>query len=248
MPNFPGTRRALRPGISGSGAASTFSPDSIPSLLRWYKADAITGLNDTDPVSTWPDSSGLALDATQTGADRPTYRTNIVNGKPVVHFPGWDLVNGPHMVMPTLSGVLTMIFVVRATGAGLTGGYKPLIGSTAGFPAFHGGVGTEVIGGPGQSDMGLNDGTAFVNNVVAVPTAINKPAIFKSLVFQPNVAIASGGWAAMNRITRDGYLGEALNDRVWEGDYAEIIAYSTTLTGTELAQMHSYLSAKYALI
>jgi hypothetical protein len=41
---------------------------------------------DGDPVSRWVDSSGWGHNATQTGTARPTFKTNVINGKPVVRF------------------------------------------------------------------------------------------------------------------------------------------------------------------
>ena len=56
---------------------------------HWLRADAITGLNDGDPVSTWiPQVYGN--DAIQTGINRPLYKAGILNGKPVVRFDGTD--------------------------------------------------------------------------------------------------------------------------------------------------------------
>ena len=66
------------------------SPDKVAGLKLWLKADAITGLSDGGPVSAWGDSSGSGLDVTQSGTARPTYKTNILNGKPVVRFDGID--------------------------------------------------------------------------------------------------------------------------------------------------------------
>jgi hypothetical protein len=54
------------------------------------KADA-QALNDDDAVSTWTDSSGNGNDATQgTGSAKPTFKTNILNGEPVIRFDGGD--------------------------------------------------------------------------------------------------------------------------------------------------------------
>jgi len=48
-------------------------------------------LSDNDAVATWADESGLGNDATQaTAGSRPTYKTNILNGNPVVRFDGTD--------------------------------------------------------------------------------------------------------------------------------------------------------------
>src|SRR5687767_7057806 len=76
---------------SGSGGTPAFDPSTIAGLQLWLKADAITGLSDADPVTTWEDSHTSNHDATQaTGAAKPIYKTGIVNGKPVVRFDGVD--------------------------------------------------------------------------------------------------------------------------------------------------------------
>ena len=41
-----------------SGWNSGDTPDQISGLRMWLKADAITGKNDNDTISTWDDSSG----------------------------------------------------------------------------------------------------------------------------------------------------------------------------------------------
>src|SRR5262247_3533304 len=71
----------------GGGRAS-----GIPTsgLEMWLKADAITGLVDNDPISTWADSSVNGRNATQSGTARPTYKVNIINGLPVARFDGAD--------------------------------------------------------------------------------------------------------------------------------------------------------------
>ncbi len=89
--------RPLRPGMFGlpwgwpTPRRGGFSPLDIAGLEYWFKADAITGLSDADPVATWPDSSGNGRDATQGVAGlRPTYRTSVQNGLPVVRGDGVD--------------------------------------------------------------------------------------------------------------------------------------------------------------
>src|SRR5574343_1369214 len=78
-------------GFPRGGGAAPFSPSDVPGLFQWLVAADITGLNDGDAVATWEDSSGNNRDASQaTGANRPTYKTNIVNSLPVVRFDGSD--------------------------------------------------------------------------------------------------------------------------------------------------------------
>ena len=76
----------------------------------------VTGLVDGDLVTIWKDSSGNGHDATQTGTARPTFKTNIINGKPVVRFTS---TNAQVLVAPTILPALTdwTIFTVMKAGA-----------------------------------------------------------------------------------------------------------------------------------
>lgn len=66
-----------------------FTPSGAP--VGHWPADEITGLEDGDPVGTWPDQSGNSYDLTQaTGAAKPTYKTGIKNDNPVIRFDGAD--------------------------------------------------------------------------------------------------------------------------------------------------------------
>jgi hypothetical protein len=83
---------------SGSSSlTNTDTPDSFAELVAWYKADALVGLADGDPVSTWIDSSGAglndtpALTLTSASTARPLYKTNLYGANlPCVRFDGVD--------------------------------------------------------------------------------------------------------------------------------------------------------------
>ena len=86
-PNLLGNNKSAG-SISGGGA---FSPEDLSGLTIWLKSDAITGLSDDDPVTTWEDQSGNANDFTQsTASKKPTYKTSIQNSLPAVRFDGTD--------------------------------------------------------------------------------------------------------------------------------------------------------------
>jgi hypothetical protein len=75
------------------------SPDDIAGLTIWLEADAIGGLADGDPITTWEDSSAANNDGTQIdGAAKPAYQTNELNGLPIVRFDGSnDFFNLPDL-------------------------------------------------------------------------------------------------------------------------------------------------------
>ncbi len=62
----------------------------VAGMALWLKADAQSYANG-DPVGTLTDSSGNGLDYTQTGSNRPAFKTNAVNGKPSINFTGTNL-------------------------------------------------------------------------------------------------------------------------------------------------------------
>ena len=93
---------------------ASWTPADLADLVGWWKADAISGLIDGDPVSTWSDESASGWDATASSTDRPTYKTSILNGLPVVRFDGTDdhLALGAVDASRTVSGS-TIYAVVR---------------------------------------------------------------------------------------------------------------------------------------
>ena len=83
-----------RSGYRGQGYVPGYPPLSAgvlpPStnMVSWYKADSL-GLTTGTAISTWTDSApGSTATATQAGAQRPIFQTNILNGLPGVQFDG----------------------------------------------------------------------------------------------------------------------------------------------------------------
>ena len=74
----------------------SFSPRQLGIMQAWYRADAITGLADGDPVASWVDSTANARTLTQSTADyRPAYKVSIQNGRPAIRFDGTnDMLSG----------------------------------------------------------------------------------------------------------------------------------------------------------
>ena len=80
-------------------------------LVLDLDADKITGLTDGDPVTFWPDGSRFdrGANALSTG---PTYRTNVVNTRPVVRFDG---TAASRLAVPSLELVGGTMFAVVLT-------------------------------------------------------------------------------------------------------------------------------------
>lgn len=76
--------------LTGFGNIGGFNPARVPGCVLWLDAWGFGNLNDGDAISTWTDRSGRGNNATSTSTQRPTFKTNIVNGKPIARFDGVD--------------------------------------------------------------------------------------------------------------------------------------------------------------
>ncbi len=106
------------PTLCGAPIFGAIDPADITSaspLEAWWKADAIVGLSNGDTVATWEDSGANNHDLTQaTAGNRPTYRTNGRNGRPVVRFDG---TNDSMAAAFYLAAPFTVLIVFSATGS-----------------------------------------------------------------------------------------------------------------------------------
>lgn len=110
----------------GAGLAVAFDPLTLPGLVGWWKADALA-LADGAAVATWPDSSGNGNDATNgVAGERPTYKTGIANGLPVLRF---DAVDDALQTALAINGALTILAVYAWSGAGAGSGHRVVRGS-----------------------------------------------------------------------------------------------------------------------
>jgi hypothetical protein len=203
------------------------------------------GLNDGDPVTTWTDSSGNGHAAANTGSARPTFKTAIVNGKPVVRFASSSsqLLN---LASAVSSALPLTIFAVM----------KPASTSTGVICSISGATGFNPIGPLGNS----TDGAMFVGNRAfywntTLANVGEWRTAFNVYTFQPSLAsflrngsaIGLTGNANANVIDFS-VIGADPGSSFWsDGDLAEIIFYNTEASATDRANVEKYLGTKYAI-
>lgn len=73
---------------AGTGVLNTFGSavDAMPSLLRRWRADSITGLSNGSSVTSWPSRVGNVTLTPETSGLTPIYVANAVDGRPGVKF------------------------------------------------------------------------------------------------------------------------------------------------------------------
>jgi hypothetical protein len=229
-------------GISSGGPA--FSPTDISGLKLWLKADTLV-LNDNDPVGTWADQSGNANNVTQaTAANKPLYKTAIINGKPVVRFDGINdsLANAT----PSLT-IASSVFVVGALGvaAGSQTAYAP-------FAITGAGTGSRLCCRLTGTNWGtyvgsdLSSGEDLVNGAfnILVITTSSTPVTF---LYRNGTQKATTGSQSVGSGNNTEIGSEVANSRWINGDITEVVMYDTILSGTNRDSVTNYLNGRYAI-
>jgi cysteine-rich repeat protein len=209
------------------------SPADISGLALWLKADAITGLSDGASVASWTDSSGNGRNAVQT-IGQPVYKTNILNGKPVVRFnPSQQLAVSNNFAAP-----VSVIYVGHLTGGAnqrLFGGVNNnwLLGFWGGhMRVAHFGSWVSDPNGP-AADTDWYTYTALISGS-------------NSKVYENGTLFAdSSTGQGPNGITLNGYNSDGVGGETSDGEIAEVIVYNRVITDAERQDVEAYLNNKY---
>jgi hypothetical protein len=246
-----GDDRAVCVGVKDNGtayfvridtAADVSGSPPATNLKQWLKANAIVGLVDTDPVSSWSDSSGNGNTVTQaTAGNRPTYRTGVINSLPVVRFDGTDdylqaaaaiVSAAPHTMIACVRPTSVAAGVARFAGGG---GYRwGRNGALGRFTTF------------GVLDYDTMPALYTVNTAHIVSYLFDSSfdlSYYLNSAFVETVAGSADGGGIGNFTVGDG----AAAVEPWTGDIAEILLYDTALSATNRQNAEAYLLSKYGL-
>ena len=228
--------------------------NSVPSvgLQLWLQADAITGLNDGDQISTWTDSSGNGRDATGVvdTSNKPIWKATAgPNSKPTVLMATSSGVGG-HFTLPNFmtgytSGDVFVVTKKSVKSTGVTSWDGPPIGSWGSssdeYFVF-------------DSDSKIYDGTGSS----ARKTTVDPGDITTSYCVY-EVQTASGAWSnwkngvslfstGTNTVSFGSgpLIGSSPSSlKVYAGSIAEILFYNTVLSSSDRFALHAYLNGKY---
>ncbi len=223
--------RTRQPGLIDFRVSLPTMPTDINNLLAWYKADALS-LNNDDAVSAWADSSGNGYNLSQgTAANQPVFKTNILNGQPVVRFDNSnDYLIGSDVSFG--SSPFSYILVYRRNVDG--NNMRPLIKSGTEYAYLQYGS-TWYVGSATAT-------SAMTVDVFYIRTAI----VDATTVYRYSNGSALGSQAKSGNMGLNG-LGVAAYPFMG-ADVAEVILYQKALTDAERIALESrYLGPKYGL-
>ncbi|MDP2387492.1 MAG: T9SS type A sorting domain-containing protein [Bacteroidota bacterium] len=239
-------------GPAGVGSSAT--------NVFWLKADVgayndagVTLATNTQSVRQWNDQSGNTKNFSEgTAGQRPTFRTGVINGFPVIRFDGSD--DRISNTSITSGNNATFYAVVS---------YSSLPSSNPGI--FQGSPATLLLS-TGGADKSVGMWVSNANRPWGRGTQTNST--------QRNISLVATTAASTNYIIESNYTGTAINQNVngtasgtvaydgtlkswtefaigrqgsetWAGDIAEVIAFNTSINAAQRVLVQNYLSAKY---
>lgn len=231
--------------------------ESTCGLKLWLKADA--GVTETGgSISNWFDQSGYDLQAVQgTSASQPTLLSNALNSHPTVRFDGADdEVTIPGGLMGSLGPQTDInIYLVNQTNTlqpsfafREANGPTPSERLSAHLPYADGVV---------YWDVGLSDrlsapwdGQAGVPNIwgLLFSTTATALGLNQDIVQDGNALATDNTASAFQGNGSDFSIGYGQSEGQYHnGDIAEMIVYTDSLSLTEHEQIQSYLAVKYGI-
>lgn len=229
---------------------SSWIPTDVAGLQLWLKADSLA-LNDGDRIATWADQSGMGNNATASSGDQPTYKTSVINSKPVARF-AVSGTEGMHGSIVLTSTTCTAFAVCTITSSSQN--YARILSlsnttsldyNSAARAAAILRIGTNATVGAyrnnAENSKGtISYGTFFV--VVSVYDGTNN-----TVYINGTAQTAVGSTGTFN--VADYGLGRESTSlaSLLDGDIAECGCYNSALGTTDRGNLTTYLKNKYGL-
>lgn len=224
------------PSLFVSKPKYVFSPKDISGLYGWFDASSI-GLTDGSVVDTWADSSTNARDlAVNNTTNRPVYKTNILNGFPIVRYNGagstWLIKSSWNLSQPSTAFFVAKQSAKTTVGVLQESGIVPrnvFWLTTSGFLEAY--AGTDYLGSTDWS------GAFHIFSVIYNSTT--------SFVYVDGTQVYSGDLGTQSQPNL--VLGSDAGGQHMNGDFAEAFFYNSALNSTNHGLAIAGMKTKYAI-
>ncbi|MGC4030142.1 MAG: lamin tail domain-containing protein [Tepidisphaeraceae bacterium] len=234
-------------GFDGGGTASAASL-----LARWY-APAIGAANNS-AVSSWNASTGTGSATQSTSANRPTYRTNQINGKAVVHFDGSN--DNLKITNQSLNGLadFTVAMVFRTSTAGRAG--TQWYNNTGIVDAEVGGVTNDwglAVNDAGSIGAGVGnpDTTLYsasnLNNGQAHVVVFTKAGTTTALSIDGGIPVYGTASATARNVNELVFGSLHTNVNYFNGDIGEVRLYSTAINDDAVRSLGNAMGSDWGV-
>lgn len=215
----------------GSVVAARSRATSIPlsNMALWVSSDygvLTTGSN----IYQWNGKSiNINNPAQGTAINQPTFVANQLNGYPAVQTDG----TSDFLTFTEINNIRTFFVVIKHTTG--TGDWQSFLGHNTTYD-FAGGVGAHLWDAT-YTNANIIYGAGYVNGVSTPILSMIKPVTAKL------ITIETTGNVSANQIAED----RNIINHYWNGQFFEIIIYTTVLSTADRLLVESYLMNKYAL-
>jgi len=237
--------------------APSASAPPVAGYAYWFDASKLTGYNDGDSVSSWPNLGSVGGGATVPTVNSnvaPTYVANAGTGTglPALEFASTptSAASSPALQFPQDTNIRTVFSIFKGSSFLLTD-IAPVPAGDNQYNFHRGGNDNNTIdntptaplwNGPNWSNWSssyVTGGTTAVNGVVANYSTTNMP-----------VLASQNGYNLVALETTGPVLADSFNDdrgTIHSGDQsqAEVLIYDTPLTASQFAQTQTYLNTKW---
>ena len=230
-------------------------PDTVAGITGWWESDfnvysdaGTTPAVDNDPVRRWVSRLDSHYVDQATLGNRPTFKTGILVGLPIVRFDASNDVLDTDVALSTFLAVgAKTIFTVHFHSSGATGN---IIGDTGGKISFFlGNTGGDLNAANDDGAVDTATNTAQSTGVWTIGTYLHSGGNLYSGVTDTRtasmVSVASGNTTSLAGIGRFG-AGPAVVNPLG-GDLAAVVMYNAALIETDRQIVERYLSAKYSI-
>jgi hypothetical protein len=234
-------------------------PFPMATLSRWYDANSEAFAN-SDPVGTWTDRvSGYNLTQTTAGY-KPLFKTNILNGLPMILFDGGDdRLTAATTAVSATDGTLFMVGFHSAALTAAEAEYAIAISNTAATEYLATGLlnvatGIDVLWSYGYdaaayqwSQFGVVDAITANRYCVACNSwsnGVDARFYMNGGHLLTDSAVAYN-MSAINNFTVGAFGYGTTYVQFWNGYIGEILYYTTQLTNNEVGAVNHYLLNKW---
>lgn len=245
----------------GNIQSGVFSPKSLSGLLSWHDAqDGSTITQSGGDISQWDDKSGNGHHATQaTAVDQPIYNTSGINGLPAVEFDGLEFLTiADSADFDSNIGYTLLITLLRDSASNSQTVFR---NRKLGSFGARNGLSFEFSGSAWQ--FVIHEDNAGNYRGISLPGApgAGNPHYITTLFESDDIDILVDGVdqnltpdhtnGTVGNVSLPGILAigaEPSNfTRRFNGKIGEIIWYKGIKNSTELAQLHTYSSARWGI-
>ncbi len=225
------------PSATANATPGVETPLTISNMSLWLDgSDTATITESSGIISQVNDKSGNGKNGTATGLVRPTLVSSVQNGRSIMRFDGGD-----DYLNINSSIAYRTVFVVAKYDSTSFGTYAGIVGDFTGTSPSNGHIVNGVDATNKIASATSNYTTAYRNGTAIAGSSGHS--------FAPLNEFWIGAFELPSSITNTTSAIGMINGggRYWDGDIAEVIAYSTTLTNTQRAQVENYLSVKWGI-